>query len=186
MGLAVVYGIVKGLQGAISVESEPGVGSTFRVFFPKIKPDVKSESTKLESSPRGNERVLFIDDEDILAELGQRRLERLGYTVTALTDATEALEIFSRDPSKLDLVITDQAMPKLTGLHLARKLLKIRPDISIILCTGHSDTVSLEQAKEAGIREFLMKPVTKEELAAVVRRVLDTLADPSSESASDV
>ena len=93
--------------------------------------------------------------------------------MTTLTDSAKALELFSVDPSRFDLVITDQTMPKLTGLHLAREFLKIRPDIPIILCTGHSDSVSPEKAKEVGVKEFLMKPLVKQELAQVARRVLD-------------
>ena len=92
----------------------------------------------------------------------------------ATTVSAEALKVFSSDPSRFDLVITDQTMPKLTGLNLARKLLKIRSNIPIILCTGYSDSVSPEKAKEAGIKEFLMKPLGKQELAEVIRRVLDT------------
>jgi CheY-like chemotaxis protein len=175
MGLAMVFGIVKDLQGTVTVESTPGGGSTFRVFLPNIRLDVHSERTTPEGSVRGNERVLFVDDERLLAELGRERLNRLGYTVTASSDATEALKLFSRDPSQFDLVITDQSMPKLTGLHLARKLLKIRSDIPIILLTGHSDSVTPEKVKQAGIKEFLMKPLAKEELASVVRRVLDAI-----------
>jgi len=95
--------------------------------------------------------------------------------VTALADATDALALFSRDPSQFDLVITDQSMPKLTGLHLAQKPLKIRRDIPIILCTGHSDSVSPEKPKEAGVREFPMKPLPKEKLAEAIRRALDTM-----------
>ena len=113
----------------------------------------------------------------MLVEWGEAVLERLGYQVTALTDSTEALKTFSSDPSRFDLVITDQTMPGMTGVQLARELLKIRPDIPIILCTGHSETVSPEMAMEAGIREFLMKPLVKQELAQVVRRVLDTKSE---------
>jgi CheY-like chemotaxis protein len=114
-----------------------------------------------------------VDDEELLMEWGKVALERLGYTVTALTDSAEALKLFSSDPSQFDLIITDQTMPGIPGLQLSKELLKIRPDIPIILCTGHSDTVSPEMAKEAGIREFLMKPLAKQELAQVIRRVLD-------------
>ena len=173
MGLAVVYGIVKDLQGAITVESEPGVGSTFRVFLPKVKPGLKKSSVHAVQVPGGTERILFVDDEHMLVEWGQATLERLGYTVTAVTDSAEALRIFSSDPTRFDLVITDHTMSGMTGVQLAKELLKIKPDIPIILCTGHSETVSPEIAKEAGIREYLMKPLAKQELAQAVRRVLD-------------
>jgi PAS domain S-box-containing protein len=177
MGLVMVYGIVRDLQCTITVESEPGVGTTFRVLLPKVKTQTSSESAQPDQSPHGTERILFIDDEDFLAELGQARLERLGYTVTAVTDSMKALKLFSTDPSQFDLVITDQSMPMLTGMHLAWKLLEIRSNIPIILCTGHSDTVSPETAKKAGIREFLMKPLAKQELAQVIRRVLDAKSE---------
>jgi PAS domain S-box-containing protein len=173
MGLAVVYGIVKSLDGAITVESKPGIGSTFRVFFPTVRTDVQPEVLPTGQSPRGSEKILFVDDEGPLVELGKAVLEKLGYTVIALTDSTEALNLFSSDPSQFNLIITDQTMPKLTGLGLARKLLKIRKGIPIILCTGYSDSVSPAKAKRAGIREFLMKPFTNEELAEVLRRLLN-------------
>jgi DNA-binding NtrC family response regulator len=112
----------------------------------------------------------------MLVEWGQATLERLGYRLTAMSDSTEALKTFSTDPSVFDLVITDHAMPRMAGSQLSAELLKIRADIPIILCTGHSDTMSQEQAKEIGIREFLMKPLAKQELAAAVRRVLDVKA----------
>ncbi len=109
----------------------------------------------------------------MLVEWGQAALERLGYHVTALTDPARALKAFSSDPSRFDLVITDQAMPSMDGMKFAKELLEIRPDILIILCTGHSATVSPEKAKEAGIKQFLMKPLGRQELAEAVRLVLD-------------
>ena len=176
LGLAVVYGIVKKLQGNITVESNPGVGSTFQVFFPRVRTDSQSETLAPEQSRGNRERVLFIDDDESLVEWGQVILERLGYEVTVMNDSTEAFEIFSVDPSRFDLVITDQTMPGMIGLRLAKELLKIRPDIPIILLTGHSDAVTPDSLEEAGIKEFLMKPLRKEQLAEVIRRVLDDRA----------
>ncbi len=109
----------------------------------------------------------------MLVEWAKATLEKLGYRATALTDPAEALKTFSSDPSRFDLVITDQSMPSMSGMQLAKELLTIRPDIPVILCTGHSATVSPETAKEAGIKQFLMKPLTRQELARAVRHVLD-------------
>ncbi len=173
MGLAVVYGIVEGLNGTITVESEVGAGSTFRVTLPKLRVEAQEDAVKSGSISGGSERILFVDDEELLAEWGRATLERLGYEVVAIGDSKEAFEVFYSDPSRFDLVITDQAMPRMSGLSLAAELMRIRTDIPIILCTGYSDSVSAEKAEEEGIDAFLMKPLARQELAEVVRRVLD-------------
>jgi PAS domain S-box-containing protein len=173
MGLAVVYGIVKDLQGTVTVESEVGVGSTFSVLLPKVKTDAQTEAERPVEIPCGNERILFVDDEEMLVEWGRATLERLGYKVTAMTVSREALKTFSINPSLFDLVITDHAMPQMAGAQLAKELLNVRRDIPIILCTGHSDNISPESSREMGVKEFLTKPVSKQELAEAVRRVLD-------------
>lgn len=172
MGLSVVYGIVNDLQGIITVESEPGMGSTFRVFLPKADTKPKEDQWVAQRVSTGTESILFVDDEDMIAAWGQGALERLGYRVTATTDPAEALNIFASDPSRFDLVITDQTMPSMSGMRLAKKLLKIRPEVPIILSTGYSATVSPEKAKEAGIKQLIMKPLARHELAQAIRRAL--------------
>ncbi|HEY3276414.1 MAG TPA: PAS domain S-box protein [Syntrophorhabdaceae bacterium] len=173
MGLAVTYGIVKSLHGDITVESTPGKGSAFNIFIPEAEPSVQSGHTAEGDIPRGTERILFIDDEESLVKWGMATLRRLGYKVVGVTDGRDALSAFLIDPRRFDLVITDQTMPATTGIALAKKFLKVRPDIPIILYTGHNENVSPEKAGEAGIKGFLMKPLSKREMAEAVRRVLD-------------
>jgi PAS domain S-box-containing protein len=173
MGLAVAYGIVKSLHGDITVESEPGKGTIFNVFIPQTEPSVQSYEVAQGEIPHGTGRILFVDDEESLVESGRTTLRRLGYKVVGVTDSQDALSLFLDDPGRFDVVITDHTMATMSGLDLAKELVKVKPDIPIILCTGYSDNVSPQIAKEAGIKEFLMKPLTKRELAEAVRRALD-------------
>ena len=173
LGLSVVHGIVKNHDGNIRVYSEPGHGSSFNIFFPKIESDSPDEVKHTESIRGGKESILVVDDEDLLIEMSKQRLERLGYTIAGSTSSVEALDAFRHEPYKFDLVVTDYTMPHMTGLELARELLRIRPDLSIILCSGLNEPVPAEKIKGAGIQEFFVKPIGKNEFAKIVRRVLD-------------
>ena len=174
LGLAVVFGIVKACGGAITVYSEPGEGTTFHVYFPRIEMAEEALEPQVEEPlPTGHERILLVDDEPSVAKSAKITLERLGYKVETQTSSLETLALFKAGPDQFDLVITDLTMPRLTGDKLARELIKIRPDISVILCTGFSEKISEEKAKETGIRAFLMKPVLRDDLAKTVREVLD-------------
>jgi signal transduction histidine kinase len=174
LGLSVVMGIVRQSGGWITVESEPGKGSTFMVYFPRADGGSPAKVEYSEDTlPTGSEHILFVDDEEALAELGEEILEDLGYKVTCRTNSREALALIRLDPSRFDVVITDQTMPELTGFDLAREIMVIRPDMPIILCTGFSHTINKEAAKTSGIKAFAMKPLTKREIAKTIREVLD-------------
>ena len=174
LGLAVVHGIVKRLHGGIAVESEPGVGTTFRVYFPVLEAEpVTDRADKNQALPEGDECILLVDDEEEILNIGSRMLSHLGYNVITESNSLEGLDLFKAQPDRFDLVITDMTMPKLTGDKLALELMKIRPDIPIILCTGYSESINEKQAKNIGIKEFSMKPFGMRDLAETTRRVLD-------------
>ncbi len=174
LGLSVVYGIATSHGGAITVSSEQGKGSSFTVYLPKHREDRARDSAGADGAiPRGHERVLFIDDEEDIAALGDRMLTGLGYRVTSRTSSREALSLFRLNPSAFDVIVTDQTMPELTGLELAKEILALRPDMPIIMCTGFSHVVDAGMAKAAGIRAFTMKPLIKKEIAQMIRGVLD-------------
>ena len=173
MGLAIVHGIVTSYGGFIICENNIGGGTVFRVFFPALEQEVVAEVESVEEVLSGTERILFVDDEEMLADLGKVMLEHLGYEVTSQTSSLEALATFQNQPNRFDAVITDQTMSDMTGMELARKILQIRPNIPIILCTGYSSVINEEQAKAEGIKGFADKPVTKKVIAVILRKVLD-------------
>ena len=173
MGLAVVHGIVKGHNGLITVKSELGKGTTFSIFFPSVEKDAVVEIESNEKLPTGNERILFIDDEESLVKIGRKRLERLGYKVETTTSPIEALDLFRSKPEQYDLIITDMAMPQMTGDKLITEFLAIRPNMPIILCTGFSEKIDEKRAKKMGIRQYIEKPLDKQDLAVSIRQVLD-------------
>jgi CheY-like chemotaxis protein len=172
MGLAIVHGIITGSEGFITLDSTPGKGSVFHIHLPVVAETSAAAIETVETVPAGSEHILFIDDEDLLVEMTSEILERLGYRVTVRTSSLEALTTFQNQPDRFDLVITDQTMPGMTGTDLARRMLQIRPDLPIILCTGYSTLISEEKAKSLGIRAFLFKPLARKDLAHLIRKVL--------------
>ncbi|MBW2605193.1 MAG: PAS domain S-box protein [Deltaproteobacteria bacterium] len=173
MGLAVVHGIVKEHNGIITVESELGKGTAFGIFFPAIKKEAVVETQTDEILPIGDERILFVDDEDSLVKMGRQRLERLGYKVEATTSPIEALELFRSKPDRFDLIITDMTMPLMTGDKLIKEILNVRSDIPAILCTGFSEKIDEKKAKTLGAAGYIEKPFYQHNLAFKIRSALD-------------
>ncbi len=174
MGLAVVHGLVNNHNGAITVDNELGKGATFTILLPMVfdEPvmEAKPSSDKI---PRGNETILFVDDEESIATMIGQMLERLGYQVETQLNPLEALELFKSKPHEFDLVITDMTMPQMTGVKLSKKLKIVRSDIPVIICTGHSSLIDEDKAKEMGLDSYVLKPIVKREIARTIQEVLD-------------
>ncbi len=172
LGLSVVHGIVKSYGGTVTAYSEVGKGSTFSVYLPCF---LKKGQLREPAAPRietGSERILLVDDDQAQLKGLARMLERFGYKVTARSSGRTAATAFKKDPSAFDLIVTDQTMPRMSGIELARSLVKVRPDIPVILCTGFSEKVNGENVGHDGIRAFIMKPFTAQEIAGLIRKVL--------------
>jgi PAS domain S-box-containing protein len=172
LGLAVVHGIVTGYGGVISVNTEPARGSVFKIYLPAVEtaPPQTHRDEKLQS---GRERILFVDDEPSLVEIGRDMLQHLGYEVVTFSSSIEALDAFRARPDRFDLVITDMTMPQMTGEHLAQALIETRPDLPVILCTGYTERITEEMASALGIKGFLLKPLSAHDLAKKIRDILD-------------
>jgi len=174
LGLAVVHGIVNRHRGKITVESVVGVGTTFHVYLPVFESELATEAEDPNQTlPEGDECILLVDDEEDILDTGSRMLSRLGYEVVTKSNSIEGLNLFRQNPGRFDLVITDMTMPKLTGDKLARELIQIRPDIPVVLCTGYSENINEEAAREIGIKKLSIKPFGMRDLAETARRAID-------------
>nr|WP_319396511.1 ATP-binding protein [uncultured Desulfobacter sp.] len=174
LGLAVVHGIIQSHGGAVEVISRPGKGTVFHIYFPRTQSAPQEDRTIPEDKNllQGKGRILLVDDEQSLLEMGAEMLRRMGYGVVPENRPINALAIFQAAPQAFDLVITDQTMPKMTGHELALALMKIRPDLPVVLCSGYSELIDEKKAKELGIREFIIKPFTMDRLSEMTLKAL--------------
>jgi PAS domain S-box-containing protein len=174
LGLSLIHGIVYNYKGFVRVESEPGKGSTFKIYLPALPTDaVTDEKIDTKPLPSGNEHIFLVDDEKDIVAVNKVLLELSGYTVTTATDSQEALAKIRANPDQFDLIITDQTMPNLSGSELAQKILEIKPSMPIILSTGYSSVISESEVCSLGIKKYIGKPVDRKTLVIAVRDVLD-------------
>jgi len=177
LGLSIVRRIAREHGGEITVESEINRGSVFHVFFPRIDSSDVLKNNLTETVPGGKERILFVDDEEEIVTLIKDGLGKLGYEIVSGRDGREALEIFQKSPEKFDLVITDYTMPDMKGIELAKKILSIRADIPLILCSGFDEIINNDEPASSGICRFIVKPYTVVTLAIDIRNILDKVKD---------
>ena len=173
MGLAVIHGIVKNIGGVIAVSSRPGSGTEFTVYLPVTETGTQVKEMVAAGLPGGSEHILFVDDEEFLVVVAREMLLPLGYQLITTNSSSDALEIFLHDSKAFDLVITDLAMPEMSGLQMAEKMLKIEPELPIIICTGYCSGETEKKIHALGIRALLTKPLTLETMAKRIRQVLD-------------
>ena len=179
MGLSVVHGIVKAMNGGINVYSEPDAGAEFKIYIPVAgQKNIQSEKAAFEKTNFhiGTEQILLVDDEEAILTLEKQALEKLGYRVDPESCPVEALKTFHNAPEKYDLIITDMSMPRMSGEQFTSEELGIRPDIPVIVCTGFSRKITPDKIREMGIRDVLMKPVLIQELSEKIRSILDNPA----------
>ena len=173
MGLAMVHGTVDRLGGTIEVESRPGQGTLFSVYLP-LKGRREINTAPIEEALKASAgHILVVDDEPAIIRMIRNMLEGQGHRVTTATSGAEALALFEENQRRFDLVITDMTMPAMTGKQLSQKMLRIKPNLPIILCTGYSNQITVDEAKLLGIRELILKPPSKEGLLKAIRRSLD-------------
>jgi len=173
LGLALVQAMVKDVGGTLQVKSRPGEGTTFMIDLPLLDPSRIPEIPAAVMIPRGKENVLFIDDNEAAANLGDSLLKSLGYQTVTTTDSARAVELIETDANRFDLAVIDMTMPDINGMNIARKITEIRPGFPMILCKGKTEIIAEAEAKRAGIREFILKPLSRKNLAETVRKVLD-------------
>ena len=173
MGLAVVHGLVTRHKGDITVASAPGEGTTFTILLPLIAAEPEPAVDIMQSLPTGTERILLIDDEELLLTMGKKALARLGYQVEGFQSPREGVAAFKAQPDRFDLVVTDMAMSRMTGVGVCESVKAVRADIPVVICSGHSDIVNKENAAAMGFAAFLQKPVIMQDFARTIRRALD-------------